>query len=483
MQSTFVVHFITTKIKQMKNMIKQIIGTASLLLLLSADGFAQWQYAGAAAFSDAGVNFTSTAVDKNGTVYIAYQDQSTGTQQVTVKKFVSGAWTTVGTEKFSYGEADNISLAIDSASGTPYVAYSDAATNYGPTVMKFNGTSWDSVGHNGFSGMQAGYISLAVSNGTPYVAYEDNNSAAASVTVSMFNGSTWTVIDTVGFTGSNASLISLAINHSGHLYVGYKDASISNIGITVSTFNGSHWTVLGTAGFSVGAVGSVSLAVDNNDNLYAAYSDAGLVNSLGATVMKYNTGTSIWTSVGLPGFTTTEADYLSLKIGPTGTPYVAYSDFVNAGKASVMQYNGTAWVQTGAADFSNASAEYNSLVIDPTTGNPYVGYVDDGNSRGASVKKYSFSAGINDIDETTALTVNPNPNNGNFTLKVNTKDAGAMTLAIYDLVGQQVWSSGAIDINGSYFRSINAGDLAIGTYIIQVKTSSGVQTRKLEIVK
>jgi hypothetical protein len=68
----------------MKNRIKQIFTTATLLLLCTY-GYSQWQYAGTAAFSDAGVNFTSTAVDKNGTVYIAYQDQSTGTQQVTVK--------------------------------------------------------------------------------------------------------------------------------------------------------------------------------------------------------------------------------------------------------------------------------------------------------------------------------------------------------------------------------------------------------------
>ena len=81
------------------------------------------------------------------------------------------------------------------------------------------------------------------------------------------------------------------------------------------------------------------------------------------------------------------------------------------------------------------------------------------------------------------MTVYPTPYNGNFTLNITTTDAGEMTLAIYDLMGREVWSTGAIDINGSYSNSINVGDLGIGMYIIKLQTNNGVKTQKLEIVK
>ena len=458
----------------MKNTIRQMIVTAALLLLY-VQGYSQWQYAGNASVSAAGANFTSTAVDKNGVVYIAYQDQSIGTQQVTVKKFVSGSWVTVGTEMFSYGEADNISLAIDSASGTPYVAYSDAATNYGPTVMKFNGTAWDSVGPNGFSGTQSGYISLAVANGIPYVAYQDYNSASASISVSMFNGSTWTSLDALGFSGFNASLISLVIDHQGHKYVGYRDAGSANSGITVCGFDGSHWNVLGTTGFSVGAVGSVSLAVDKNDNLYAAYSDNGLTPALGASVMKYNKATSTWLPVGMPGFTSTEADYISLKINAAGTPVIAFSDMANSGKASVMQFNSTAWVQVGAADFTSGGAEYISMVIDPS-GNPFVGYLDIANNRSASVKKYSFASGIGEVSEDMSLTVYPNPCSG--LLNVKTSENGAYKIAIVNVVGEKLKEFRMNGIHGTF----DISDLASGIYEVQISDDKQV-LRVMKLVK
>jgi hypothetical protein len=381
----------------------------------------------------------------------------------------------VGAEKLSIGEVDNISLAIDSASGTPYVAYTDDAVTNRPTVMKFNGTAWEVVGTASFSGSMANYISLAVVNGTPYVAYEDNNTSSQSVTVSKFDGTNWVTVEIMGFSGSNASFISLAIGHHGQLYVGYKDAGTTNSGISVSTFNGTNWIPLGPAGFSVGAVTSVSLAVDNNDNLYAAFSDNGLANALSASVMKYNTATSSWVQVGLPGFTTTEADYLSLKVNAAGTPYIAYSDYASGGKASVMQYNGTAWMQMGSADFTSGSAEYVSMSIDQT-GSPYVGYVDDGNSRSASVKKYSFAAGINDVNDAAMIAVYPNPTSGTFTVKTST--SGAYIVSIFNVLGEKLRD---FSMTGTQ-QTFNISDLASGIYEVQVRDGKQIQ-RTMKLVK
>ena len=113
--------------------------------------------------------------------------------------------------------------------------------------------------------------------------------------------------------------------------------------------------------------------------------------------MKFN-GTN-WEQVGQAGFSAGSADPTSLAIDSSGTPYVAYQDSANSGKASMMKFNGTNWEQVGAAGFSAGAAHYNSLALDGS-GTPYVAYRDVANGTKASVMKFvSNPTGVNDIDD------------------------------------------------------------------------------------
>ena len=71
-----------------------------------------------------------------------------------------------------------------------------------------------------------------------------------------------------------------------------------------------------------------------------------------------------WQVVGSPGFSAGRADYTSLAIDGSGVPYVAYQDWGNGGKATVMKYSGGAWATVGSAGFSAGEAAYTSLAID-----------------------------------------------------------------------------------------------------------------------
>ena len=75
-----------------------------------------------------------------------------------------------------------------------------------------------------------------------------------------------------------------------------------------------------------------------------------------------------------------------------GTPYVAYEDYGNASKATVMKYTGGSWQTVGTAGFSSGQAAYASLAID-TTGTPYVAYQDGSNYAKATVMKYTMGRG------------------------------------------------------------------------------------------
>ena len=65
--------------------------------------------------------------------------------------------------------------------------------------------------------------------------------------------------------------------------------------------------------------------------------------------MKFD-GTN-WVNVGNAGFSAGEAGWSSLAFSSSGQPYVAYTDYGNSDKATVMTFDGTNWVNVGNAGF------------------------------------------------------------------------------------------------------------------------------------
>ena len=283
-------------------------------------------------------------------------------------------WSVVGTAGFSAGDAVYTSLAF-APDGTPYVAYKDNDSSEA-AVMKFNGTAWVTVGAAGYVAQNE---SLAIApDGTPYLAYGDKGNSGKA-TVRKFNGTAWDTVGAAGFSAGEEWYTSLAFAPDGTPYLAYRDNGNSGKA-TVMQFNGTAWVTVGSAGFSAGVVDFTSLAFAPDGTPYLAYTDHG--NSGKATVMQF-TGTA-WVAAGTAGFSAGQADYTSLAIAPDGTPYLAYQDSGYSNKATVMQFDGTAWVAVGSAGFSTGSADFTSLAFAPD-GTPYLAYQDAGN---ATVMKF-----------------------------------------------------------------------------------------------
>jgi len=309
--------------------------------------------------------------------------------------FFSNNLIPLGTAGFSAGHAACTSLAFNN--GIPYVAYRDGGNGSKATVMKYTGngaTGWEAVGTAGFSAGGAYYTSLAFNNGIPYVAYMDNaNSNKATVMKYTGNGATgWEAVGTAGFSAGTAEYTSLAFDN-GIPYVAYRDGGNSDKATLMKyTGNGATgWEAVGTSGFSTGGAGRTSLAF-NNGIPYVAYLDWGNGNK--ATVMKYTgNGATGWEAVGTAGFSAGGTDYTSLAFD-NGTPYVAYMDGSNSDKATVMKYTGngaTGWEAVGTAEFSTGGAAWTSLAFD--NGIPYVAYMDGGKGWKATVMKYTGNGG------------------------------------------------------------------------------------------
>jgi Secretion system C-terminal sorting domain len=149
------------------------------------------------------------------------------------------------------------------------------------------------------------------------------------------------------------------------------------------------WTDAGISNFSY--ANFTSIAIDGSGTPYMVYREYG--NADKATVRKFN-GSS-WVTVGTAGFSAGIASYTSIAIDGSGTPYVVYGDYspTSSGRATVMKYNGSSWVTVGTAGFSAGQAFYTSIAIDGS-GTPYVVYQDGGNTNKATVKKYNGSSWV-----------------------------------------------------------------------------------------
>jgi len=273
------------------------------------------------------------------------------------------------------------SVAIDKTTNTPYVAFYESY-NKG-SVMKYQSGNWSYVGGSQFTDGATQFNTLAIDgSGTPYMAYQDSWNG---VSVRKYNGSSWVQVGPRNFSDAGASYVSMALDPSGTPYVVYKDAYyVYGNKATVMKYNGSSWVYVGVPGFSSGNADYTSIAIDGGGSPYVAFSDGS--NSGRVTVMRYLSGS--WSVVGSAGFSAGSASYINIAVNSTGTPYVVYKDGGNGSRATVMRFNGTSWVNVGSAGFTPGSVNYTSLAVDDGD-HVYVAFSDAANSNRASVMKYN----------------------------------------------------------------------------------------------
>ena len=156
--------------------------------------------------------------------------------------------------------------------------------------------------------------------------------------------------------------------------------------VVTATTPPPQWMTVGSAGLSAGQADEISMAIDFAGTPYVAYRD--YANGSRATVMKYSGST--WVPVGSPGFSANQVNYSSLALY-NGAPYVAYDQ--PSGSAQVAMYDGASWVTVGGAGFCSNGAGYISLAID-SGGVPWVAFSDGARVGKTTVMKYNGSSWV-----------------------------------------------------------------------------------------
>ena len=155
----------------------------------------------------------------------------------------------------------------------------------------------------------------------------------------------------------------------------------------------SSWQVVGNPGFSSAQADHLSLFIYDGIPYvgYVDFPDNPDIYTGEATVMRFEAGSGKWVPVGDPGFSAGEADNTTLFIAsPEGTPYVAYRDGEYGDRATVMKFNGITWEIVGCPGFSEGQANGPSLFV-ALDGTPYVAYSDYAHSPRITVMKFNSS--------------------------------------------------------------------------------------------
>ncbi len=238
---------------------------------------------------------------QDGTLYLAWQDNSSGNEEIYVRQWDGTTWTEVGAGSASGGGISNTSdnsvhpaLAL-SAEGVPYLAWEEEQVGTSEIyVRQWDGSNWVEVGtgsaSDGGISNNAGdslHPSLAVSGGTVYVAWEDTSSGDSQIYVRQWDGSSWVEVGTGSASGAGISLVgasttpSIGLSFYGSPLVTWSAAPVGTCcEIYVLRWNGSQWVEVGQASANDGGISNTPgvsthpvLAFSPNGDAYIVWED------------------------------------------------------------------------------------------------------------------------------------------------------------------------------------------------------------------
>jgi hypothetical protein len=95
----------------------------------------------------------------------------------------------------------------------------------------------------------------------------------------------------------------------------------------------------------------------------------------------------------------------------------------------------------------------------------------------------SSTLGIGNNGDAIGITLYPNPNNGKFTLTLNTEGNLDVNLMIYNSTGAEVYSANGVKISGKTTKNIDLSNLSAGIYNLKVSGENGSVVKKFVIQK
>lgn len=243
-----------------------------------------WVQMGAGSDSGGGISNSTgnsttpaLAVSANGALFAAWRDTGIGNGEIYVRRWNGTAWVELGTGSASGGGvsntpgvSENPALAI-SANGWPIVAWKDDTSGSDEIYVKrWNGSAWVELGNDSATGDGISHSSgntfrpalVIPPDGFPIVAWSDTSSGNAEIYVRRYNGLDWAEMGNSSASGGGLSnnnggsfRPSMAVGANANPIIAWEDASGgSDFEIYVRRWNGTSWETLGSGSASGGGI-------------------------------------------------------------------------------------------------------------------------------------------------------------------------------------------------------------------------------------
>ncbi len=273
-------------------------------------------------------------------------------------------------------------------------------------------------------------------------------------------------------------------------------------GVAFTTSSTNTYTVTGTDAFGCTNTATITITVNTLPTVSANSNDANNAICIGSSVIVTGVGASTYTYTG------------GISEGVAFTPTATNTYTVTGTDANGCVNTGTITITVNQLPVVDI-APYTEAVCDVVTNysltnvSPLAGVFSGANVTGTTFNPSAAGVGVHPItytvtdingcvgsdvenitvgdcsgieeNSTIAVSVYPNPTNGEFTLSINNANFSNITISIVDIHGKVVYNEMNVTIAQDFIKQINVSDLARGVYFVKLNNGSDISTQKLII--
>lgn len=115
-----------------------------------------------------------------------------------------------------------------------------------------------------------------------------------------------------------------------------------------------------------------------------------------------------------------------------------------------------------------------------STGTYYVNVIDINGCSGSDTLTVTFNTDINDLVNNCNIFIYPNPNNGKFSVVINSNKTQSVVLELYDINARVIYKKHIYGLT-TFNQSLDISELSKGIYYLRVKTNDNVEVKKVVI--
>ena len=401
-----------------------------------------WELVGESALSTGSVSDTDIAFGSQNRLYAAFISGTSGVMKVVVKELVNGSWDELGSEQITGSNINHIDLKTDK-NGVLYLAYDD----YYSYVKKWDGANWVSLGTEANSSRSESSEIAFNSMNELYIVSRITQYAPTFAEVRKFDGTNWNSLSFTGLSGIAANFPQIVFDSQDTPYVSFINSTSNEGPVKVLKLVNDSWLEVGdTSTFS--AIKILNLLIDSNDKPLIAFSEQA-TNGRGQLYIYEN---NTWSSLGQVA-PADKAFYFGIRMRAaidSANTFYAIDTTTEIGPPFVVKKTNSAFENynknisegtTGETLFNNVSiadTDNDEVTLTVTLSDTQFGSLS-GTASGSASITYDESTGIltlsgtlTDVNASIASIVFSGSTNGagNFTLSFTVTDGTASSSTI-----------------------------------------------------